>query len=101
MRIAGALLLAIGLMLATGVALYPAHASVLGTSVSCGLPVVAAFNHAQDSAGADGAIAQECRAESFPRLLIAVVLYVISVVGGVLMIALGGSRPSPPAWPRP
>lgn len=81
MKIAGALTLAAGLFVAAVLSLFPANVTVLGTDISCGLPIRGAlFGYSADT---EAEIAIECRRQSAIRLG-------IGAVGGLLVLGGGG-----------
>jgi hypothetical protein len=95
MRVAGALLTVFCLLLGFTLWLWPADVSVLGTTAACGLPireVIGSQEIVSDQLTAD--LMNECRAESIPRVLLGLVVWLVGGGAGAIMLTTqGGPRP--------
>ena len=101
MKAAGALVLICGLIAAATLALLPTSVTVFGTSINCSSPILRVIA-ADDSTGnrtQDG-IVQQCRDQSWTRLVIGAVIGFGLLIGGIIMIAAGpGSASNAPQLP--
>lgn len=75
----------------------PVNGSVLGTSYSCGVPIVRAFVEADDANPTTQAVEQQCRSESAVRLFVGGIGFVIGA--GMAIIGLAVGKPVPPPAP--
>jgi hypothetical protein len=99
MRVAGALTLVLGWAAAAVFALLPVTISVLGTSGSCGPPIVTTLWPTQSTGNAtEDALVTECKHDSIERTVVAGVVWMITTIGGAGMIAWS-RRLAPPPWP--
>lgn len=100
MRVAGALTLITGFVIAAVLALLPVNLTVVGTSINCGVPAVRSFvtptpgaNQPYPNLAPD--TARECVSQSRQRLTAGAVTGGIAVVGGMAMIRAGRPRSRP------
>ncbi|WP_435055927.1 hypothetical protein [Micromonospora aurantiaca (nom. illeg.)] len=98
MKVAGALTMIFGIIAGIVLCLLPASVSVLGTSVSCGPPIVRLV--APNTAGAEdsltAALMQDCRSQSAVRSFLGLAVFAVSVGGGAIMLVVAGNKASEP-----
>jgi hypothetical protein len=83
------LVLTFGLLLGAGLLFVPTHITVLGTSGSCGVPIVRAFapNNATDEIERE--LIDQCKSQSVARVIAGALLGGIAVTAGALMLHAG------------
>lgn len=77
----------------------PVTGSLLGTSYSCGVPVLRAFVESDDPNPTVRAAEQGCRSDSIVRLFLGGLGFVIGAVMAIVGLAVG--KPVPPPAPPP
>ena len=91
MRPLGWFLIVMALAVGVGLWMVPVEVSVLGTSGSCGAPIIRLISDNQPTSTADLAgVFAECHNRSIARVELGLVLGAIIGVAGVLMAAIGG-----------
>jgi hypothetical protein len=88
-RVAGALVLVFGLLLAAGLSLAPTHVTVLGTTGSCGIPVFRAIAPNTATDPTEHELTDQCKSQSIARLIEAVILGALLCTAGVVMLIVG------------
>lgn len=100
MKVAGLISAILGLLAAVLLLLIPSSVSLLGTDVSCGLPVITVLGHGVTAGDGEfvDSINQACFSQSFIRIIIAAVVGAFGLFGGALMVFLGDRKPGPGMW---
>jgi len=99
MKIAGALTLVVGIMLAAFLFLLPTSGSILGISYSCGTPIATIFASTEHKDPLDKAVVDECKKQSMERVVVGGVVGGIGIVAGAVMLGVALDRK--PDFPPP
>jgi len=102
-KISAFLLLALGAILGVGLALFPTSVSVLGTSGTCGSPVLRVFEteaQSDDVYGFEQDVIDQCVYQSWTRLFIGGALGGIAWVVALIMF-VNAPKPQPTYWGPP
>jgi hypothetical protein len=94
MKVAGAMVLALGLIIAALLCAIPTSISQLGYSESCGIPLIMSIVPAADVAETQDALptAEACRRQSFQRVVAGVGVGGVGVVVGMIMMGSARKR---------
>jgi hypothetical protein len=97
MRPLGALLIVVGLAFSAGAWLAPTEVRVLGTSASCGMPIVRLYQDESASSAMEVALLKQCVSQSSDRFVLGLVVGgILGTAGLMIMVYSGrGKRPNP------
>ena len=99
MKTAGALTIIVGVLAGLVLLLLPAEITVLGTSASCGPPVVGLVAAAPADDSISAALVRDCKSRSVVRCFLGVVVFAIATGGGAIMLVVSGKTPrAQPQW---
>ncbi|WP_215817266.1 hypothetical protein [Pimelobacter sp. 30-1] len=110
MKVAAIMSLFVGLMIGSGLALLPTSVSFLGSSGSCGPPVLrvlATEASTSDDFGIEQGLVDQCVQQSWVRLMVGGFLGGLCVIFSVIMFSLDRGRVRepwnipPPGWGPP
>ena len=103
-KIAGALSMMFGAMIASLLFLLPTSGSVLGISYTCGAPIITIFASTAQASSLDKALIEDCKQQSYPRVIAGALVGFIGMISGGIMIGVGAQQSSGkygPAYPSP